>query len=92
MPKIVEIIDLPNGKVGVALDMPTEDEGSVTLWTEAEKRREIQLAVDAAVEEEREACATIAEAGTPEQDWHPTSIMGQHGKKIAALIRDRSNS
>lgn len=43
-----------------------------------------------AVAAEREACAAIAEHGTPEQDWHPTSIMGQHGKKIAALIRERT--
>jgi hypothetical protein len=39
---------------------------------------------------ERDACATIAAVGTPEQDWHPTSIMGQHGKKIAELIRTRN--
>lgn len=51
---------------------------------------EYAAAIDAAIAAEREACASIAEFGTPECDWHPHSIAGQQGKKIAELIRARN--
>ena len=63
-----------------------------TISDKAAFLRVIEGGLRLAVDSEREACATIAEAGTPEQDWHPTSIMGQHGKRIAALIRARSET
>jgi hypothetical protein len=52
MPRILEmrVID---GKLAVFLDMPTEDEGSVSLWTDGEH--------EAALRAEREACASLAD-------------------------------
>lgn len=73
MPKIVEIIGLPNGKMGVALDMPVEDEGSVTIWTEAEKDSEIQLAVDAALDRE----------------WHPIASAPKGDGRDYVILYDK---
>ena len=51
MPRILELKEI-DGRLAVFLERPAEDEGSVTLWTEAEK--------DAARKALIERCATIA--------------------------------
>ncbi len=58
MPKIAKIMELPDGRLGVALNMPDTDEGELTIWTAAERDRAIRSAILA----EREACAEIADA------------------------------
>jgi hypothetical protein len=55
MPKIAELMELPDGRLGVALNMPDTDEGELTIWTGPERDRAIRSAVLA----EREACAEL---------------------------------
>ena len=50
----------------------------------------IEVVIEDAVGAEREACASIAEFVTPEDEHHPNSMIGAAGKTIAALIRARS--
>lgn len=44
-------------------------------------------AIARAILAERERCASIAGYGTTDEDWHPDSIMGTYGARIARLIR-----
>lgn len=60
MPRIVELKEV-DGKLAVLLDMPTDDEGTVTIWTEDEK----QAAFASIRKVERETCAQIAETTPP---------------------------
>lgn len=83
MPQIAEILTLPDGRLAVVIPTPTEDEGSITLWTGEEREREIRSAVMA----EREECAEIAEARASEGE-HGT-WQAQEGLIIAAAIRER---
>ena len=56
MPKIAKLMELPDGRLGITLDMPDTDEGELTIWTAAERDRAIRSAVLA----EREECAKLA--------------------------------
>jgi hypothetical protein len=51
MPRVLDLVEMPGGRLGVVLDMPTEARSSVSLWTAAEHDRAIARAVRA----EREA-------------------------------------
>jgi hypothetical protein len=87
MPLIIDLVPMPDGRMGIVLDVPPtpDDPGSVELWTGAERK--------AMVKRVREACASLAEMGDPDDEanqWHPTSQMGEAGKKIAALIRSQN--
>ena len=74
MPRILDLKTV-DGKLAVLLDMPETDEGSVTVWTEAEK--------DAAFERvrhaERSECGRIA-----------AEYGGQAADEIAEQIMRRS--
>jgi hypothetical protein len=90
MPKIAALMELPDGRIGVALDRPQTDEGAVTIWTEAERAREIRLAVLA----EREACAEAALAEDSFmmlQDFGMQSMCTQVRENVAAAIRNRKD-
>lgn len=78
MPRVLEMREI-DGKLAVFLDMPTEDEGSVSLWTEAEK--------DAALRGEREACAMIAEEWARREDVMTDTAFipgADHGERFAS--------
>lgn len=55
MPRILDLKKV-DGKLAVLLDMPETDEGSVTVWTEAEK----DAALAKARHDERMECGRIA--------------------------------
>jgi hypothetical protein len=81
MPRILEMKEI-DGKLAVFLDLPVDGEGSVTLWTEAEKQ--------AALKAEREACAVICEEfDTIGDDGFPVRPEGtvNGAKTIADVIR-----
>jgi hypothetical protein len=51
MPKIAEFAALADGRMAVVLEPFPSDEGSITLWTGPEREREINRAVEDAVED-----------------------------------------
>lgn len=91
MPKIAEFAQLPDGRMAVVLDTPTTDEGSVTIWTEAEKDRHAHLTrVD-----EREACAQVAESylfGPTAARTKDVELSDSCARAIAGAIRLRSDN
>jgi hypothetical protein len=80
MPRILEMKEV-DGKLAVFLDMPTDDEGSVTLWTNAERL--------AALKAERDACAEIAEEYDDEQTFVEQAECLSAAEAIALRIRTR---
>lgn len=84
MPIILDLVPMPDGRMGVVLDVPPTPESpdSIEMWTATER--------EAMVRRVREACASLAALGDPDDEaeqWHPDSWMGWAGKRIAALIR-----
>jgi hypothetical protein len=82
MPRIAEIVTLPDGRLAVVLEIEG-DQGSLTIWSGAEvedcKRR--------SASEEREECALVADAYS--QVDGAAHVVGTN---IGQLIRLRSTS
>lgn len=78
MPRILYLVPMPAGRMGVVLDVPPSDDGSVSLFTATELDAQLALARSL----EREDCAEIVEAHAHEA--YPDL------DKIAAEIRDRA--
>jgi hypothetical protein len=85
VPRILDLIQMPDGRIGVVLDAPTDDEGNVTLWTSEERNREIKDAVM----DEREACALIAEGRTTHEESEWGGGVDAASRDIAHAIRAR---
>ena len=88
MPRILELLEMPDGRLGVVLDMPPtpNDPDSVTLWTAAER----DAAIASAVKLAREGCAELAEnysnaQYTTKDTWSEGFAFAR--KMIAANIR-----
>jgi hypothetical protein len=60
MPLIIDLVPMPDGRMGVVLDVPPSDDGSVALWTAAERDAAIQSAVSAKCEELKDVLRFIA--------------------------------
>lgn len=84
MPIVKKLVPV-DGRLGVVLDVPATDTGSVTILTDEE--------VEAIRQAEREECALLAErvVGDFERDT-PGRTEGATRQGIAAAIRARSNS
>lgn len=80
MPKITQLFEV-DGKMCVVLDMPTTDEGSVSILTSEE--------IEAIRQAEREECARIAESIGDEQDDESQARCVAY--KIASDIRAKSD-
>lgn len=75
MPRIVDLVGMPDGRVGVVLDVPptSDDPGSITLWTPQEATAHHSrgwdggIAQAAAWHDERErAMREVAEGADPD--------------------------
>jgi hypothetical protein len=80
MPKIAEMMTLPDGRLAVVLEPFAEDDGSVSIWTDHESREAIRRAQAS----EREACALIADHY---RDWLFEGVAGDAADEIAEAIR-----
>ena len=47
MARIVDLVQMPDGRVGVVLDVPPDAGNSITLWTEAERETHLREAAKA---------------------------------------------
>jgi hypothetical protein len=85
MPRVLELIQMPNGKLGVVLDMPLDARSSVSLWTAEEHDRAIANAVRA----ERAAILELVESFV--RSWNQDDVTSWHeaANRIAAAINAR---
>jgi hypothetical protein len=47
MPRILDLVPMPDGRVGVVLNVPPDAGSSITLWTEAEREANLLEAAKA---------------------------------------------
>ena len=91
MPRILDLIKMEDGRLGVVLDIPAKEnhDGSVTLYTEEERIHVIRTAIKV----EREACAKVADdcARRAFSGPHGSDVAGVAAEHIAASIRKRAN-
>jgi hypothetical protein len=61
MATVLDLVSMPDGRLGVVLDVPPSsgDPSSVALWTEDERRAAFKDVALAAAEEMRERCAAF---------------------------------
>lgn len=86
MPRIAEIVTLPDGRPAVVLEL-VGDEGSLTIWSAAE----VEACKRAAAALEREDCAKIAD---DEQEYYDSRCYDgicELGSRISDAIRNRTN-
>jgi hypothetical protein len=50
MPRVLELVSMPDGRVGIILDVPPDAGNSITLWTEAEREVHLREAAKASDE------------------------------------------
>ena len=70
MPQIAEMITLADGRPAVVLAPVSDDEGAVTIWTEAEKQRKFAAIKELAREECAQEIGRLRTALWALVEWH----------------------
>lgn len=55
MARILDLVPMPDGRVGIVLEVPPDTGNSITLWTEAERETHLREAAKAADKIERQS-------------------------------------